>query len=94
MKLLLLVPRGLQAAMIGPYGNRWVDTPNFDLLAEAGTVFDRHFSARPGTPLLDAALLEALRNANVPVRFVRDTIDHTVYRAIGSRHGGEVATID
>ena len=25
------VPRGLQAALIGPYGNRWIDTPNFDV---------------------------------------------------------------
>jgi arylsulfatase A-like enzyme len=73
MKLLLLVPRALQAALISPYGNRWIDTPNFDLLAEAGTVFDSHLSARPGTPLLDATLLEALRIANVPVRLLRDT---------------------
>jgi prepilin-type N-terminal cleavage/methylation domain-containing protein/prepilin-type processing-associated H-X9-DG protein len=28
------------------------------------------------------------------VRFVRDTIEHSVYRAVGSRHGGEVAALD
>ncbi|MGL4550934.1 MAG: sulfatase-like hydrolase/transferase [Gemmataceae bacterium] len=72
MKLLLLIPRGLQAALIGPYGNRWTDTPNFDLLAEAGTVFDRHLSARPGTAPLDDALLDALRAAGVRTRLLRD----------------------
>ncbi|NBO91542.1 MAG: hypothetical protein EBV06_04400 [Planctomycetia bacterium] len=73
MKTLLLIPRGLQPALIGPYGNRWIDTPNFDLLAEAGVVFDRQYSSRPGTPLLDSSFLDALRDAGVSTRFIRDT---------------------
>jgi arylsulfatase A-like enzyme len=47
MKLLVLVPRGLRVDMLGPYGNRWIDTPNLDILAASGTVFDRHFSVHP-----------------------------------------------
>jgi hypothetical protein len=73
MKVLVLVLRGLQTAFLGPYGNRWIDTPNFDLLAEAGTLRDWHFADRPGTcPLSERDWLAALRTANVPVRIVRD----------------------
>jgi len=48
MKLLAVVARGLRADMLGPYGNRWIDTPNLDILAAGGAVFDRHFAASPG----------------------------------------------
>src|SRR3954471_15344606 len=47
MKLLVLVVRGLQAGAIGPYGNRWIDTPTLDALATGGVVFDWHFAAHP-----------------------------------------------
>src|SRR4051794_12602494 len=85
MKLLVLVLRGLQTAMLGPYGNRWVDTPNFDILAASGAAFDWHFSAHPddahrvwrdgqhtfGPPGTD--LFAALREVGVPVRLVLDS---------------------
>jgi hypothetical protein len=47
MKLLVLVLRGLQAGAIGPYGNRWIDTPTLDALAAGGVVFDWHLAAHP-----------------------------------------------
>jgi hypothetical protein len=47
MKLLVLVVRGLQAALLGPYGNRWLDTFTFDALAAQGVVFTSHFSVHP-----------------------------------------------
>jgi arylsulfatase A-like enzyme len=47
MKLLVLVLRGLQASALGPYGNRWIDTPTCDALAAGGVVFDWHFAAVP-----------------------------------------------
>jgi arylsulfatase A-like enzyme len=73
MKVLLLVLRGLQTAMLSPYGNRWIDTPNFDLLAEAGTVFDWHFANHPEQPLLSQdGEMAALREAGNTVRLLRD----------------------
>jgi hypothetical protein len=47
MKCLVLILRGLQAGAIGPYGNRWIDTPTLDALATGGVVFDWHFAAHP-----------------------------------------------
>jgi arylsulfatase A-like enzyme len=47
MKLLVLVLRGLQAGALGPYGNRWIDTPTCDALAAGGVVFDWHFAVQP-----------------------------------------------
>src|SRR5271167_154928 len=47
MRLLLLVLRGLQAGAVGPYGNRWIDTPTLDALAAGGVVFDWHLAAHP-----------------------------------------------
>ncbi len=47
MKLCVLVARGLGAAHIGPYGNRWVDTTALDALASQGVVFDLHLAAHP-----------------------------------------------
>jgi arylsulfatase A-like enzyme len=47
MKLCVLVARGLGAAHIGPYGNRWVDTTALDALASQGVVFDVHLAAHP-----------------------------------------------
>jgi hypothetical protein len=47
MKLLVLIVRGLQAGALGPYGNRWIDTPTFDALATGGVVFDWHLAAHP-----------------------------------------------
>src|SRR5215208_1260352 len=81
MKLLVLVLRGLQTAIRGPYGNRWVDTPNFDILAASGVVFDWHFSAHPddahrvwrdGRHAAGPDLFDALRSAGVPVRIIFD----------------------
>jgi arylsulfatase A-like enzyme len=69
--------------MAGPYGNRWIDTPNFDILATQGVVFDWHFSARPSQPLLDtvfspgwngpAPLADALGEARVATHLILDT---------------------
>jgi hypothetical protein len=74
MKVLVVVLRGLQTAFLGPYGNRWIDTPNFDLLAEAGTLWDWHFADRPGHTALELPeWLAALRAANVPVCIIRDS---------------------
>ena len=86
MKLLVVVPRGLQAAMLGPYGNRWIDTPNLDILASAGTVFDWHFACHPSeahavwrsgqhrfAPAASPDLIAALRAAGVQARLVHDS---------------------
>jgi hypothetical protein len=55
MKLLFLILRGLQAGAIGPYGNRWIDTPTLDALAAGGVVFDWHFAAHPDRPGAEGA---------------------------------------
>src|SRR4051794_1890270 len=86
MKLLVVVPRGLQAAMLGPYGNRWIDTPNFDILAAAGVVFDWHFSCHPSAahavwrsgrhqfrPAASPDLLAVLKEKGVQARLVHDS---------------------
>jgi arylsulfatase A-like enzyme len=44
MKVLVLIARGLQAGLLGCYGNRWIDTPALDTLAANGVVFDQHFA--------------------------------------------------
>ncbi|MFQ3594399.1 MAG: sulfatase-like hydrolase/transferase [Gemmataceae bacterium] len=73
MKTVVVVLRGLQTAFLSPYGNRWIDTPNFDLLATAGTLFDWHFADRPGTTAVHhEGWLNSLREAKVSVRILRD----------------------
>ncbi len=47
MKLCVLVARGLGAAHVGPYGNRWIDTPALNALAAQSVVFDVHLAAHP-----------------------------------------------
>jgi len=47
MKLLVIVARGLSVLPLGPYGNRWIDTPTLDALAASGVVFDWHFADHP-----------------------------------------------
>src|SRR5262249_37299679 len=47
MKLLVIVARGLNVLPLGPYGNRWIDTPTLDALAASGVVFDWHFADHP-----------------------------------------------
>jgi arylsulfatase A-like enzyme len=85
MKLLVLVPRGLRADMLGPYGNRWIDTPNFDILAANGAVFDLHFSVHPDEAHAvwrsgryqfhrgEGGLLAPLAAAGIQTRLVLDT---------------------
>lgn len=47
MKLCVLILRGLDASHLGPYGNRWVDTPALNALASQGVVFETHLAAHP-----------------------------------------------
>jgi len=47
MKALVVILRGLPAGAIGPYGNRWIETPTLDALATRGVVYDWHFSVHP-----------------------------------------------
>jgi arylsulfatase A-like enzyme len=44
MKILVIVARGLQAGMVGCYGNSWIDTPSLDALTAGGILFDWHFA--------------------------------------------------
>jgi arylsulfatase A-like enzyme len=44
MRVVVVSARGLQARLLGLYGNLWIDTPSLDALAAAGVVFDRHFA--------------------------------------------------
>jgi arylsulfatase A-like enzyme len=46
MKVMVISPRGLRLALLGPYGNLWVDTPALNELAASGIVFDWHFANR------------------------------------------------
>ncbi len=86
MKFLAVVIRGLRADMIGPYGNRWIDTPNLDILAAGGAVFDLHFSCHPAEahavwrtgrhrfrPSAGADLIPSLSVGDVKTCLVRDT---------------------
>ena len=43
----------LQAGMLGPYGNAWIRTPEFDRLAAQSYLFDQAYACEP---TLDAAL--------------------------------------
>lgn len=47
MSVIVIAARGLPAGWVGPYGNEWVVTPNFDRLAAEGVTFDRHLSDCP-----------------------------------------------
>lgn len=49
MKILVLNTYGFHLGFIGCYGNDWIATPNLDLLAAQGVVFDRHFVNVPDT---------------------------------------------
>lgn len=44
MKILVIAARGLQASLVGAYGNHWVTTPALDALAASGTLFDACFA--------------------------------------------------
>lgn len=44
MKAIVLIARGLQAGVLGCYGNWWTITPTLDTLAAEGVVFDWHFA--------------------------------------------------
>jgi arylsulfatase A-like enzyme len=55
MKILVIVARGLQASLVGAYGNHWVTTPALDALAARGVLFDRCYA--------DAASPEGVRRA-------------------------------
>lgn len=48
MKVLVLVARGLQASLVGCYGNHWVTTPALDRLAARGVVFDACYADAAG----------------------------------------------
>jgi len=57
MKVILIVANGLNCHWLGPYGNEWVSTPAFDLLASESVVFDRHFATDPhSSEILNACL--------------------------------------
>jgi arylsulfatase A-like enzyme len=47
MKAIVITVRDLPAGYLGSYGNEWIATPNFDLLAAEGVVFDRHYADHP-----------------------------------------------
>ncbi len=47
MKILVLNTFGFHLGYIGCYGNDWIATPNLDLLAAQGVVFDQHFVGVP-----------------------------------------------
>jgi arylsulfatase A-like enzyme len=44
MKILVIVARGLQASLVGAYGNHWVMTPALDALAARGILFDHCYA--------------------------------------------------
>jgi arylsulfatase A-like enzyme len=62
---------GLQAGMLGCYGNAWVRTPQIDRLAAQGFVFDQAFVT---DPMLDAVLNSLWRDksASVPMTLITD----------------------
>jgi arylsulfatase A-like enzyme len=44
---LVLTVDGLHSGFLGPYGNTWIQTPEFDALAAEGFVFDQAMIAHP-----------------------------------------------
>ncbi len=69
MKILVIVARGLQASLVGAYGNHWVTTAALDALAARGVLFDAHFA--------DAASPEGSRRSWRTARYSFDP--HTDY---------------
>ncbi|MFO0880666.1 MAG: sulfatase-like hydrolase/transferase [Gemmataceae bacterium] len=51
MKLVVILIRGLQAGITGPYGNRWVETFSLNTLAVHGVVFDAFHAVHPAPEL-------------------------------------------
>jgi len=47
MKQIVFAAHGCPIGCLGPYGNEWIATPNFDRLAAEGIVYDRHFAEFP-----------------------------------------------
>jgi arylsulfatase A-like enzyme len=76
MNVLVLAAHGLNCHWLGPYGNEWVSTPAFDVLACEAVVFDRHFADDPSPPGFGGScpptIRRALRAAGVTVAFVDD----------------------
>lgn len=50
MKALVVTFDRLPAAQLACYGNEWMETPNFDVLASQSAVFEQHFAEIPGRP--------------------------------------------
>jgi arylsulfatase A-like enzyme len=47
MPIIVFALHGCPLSYLGPYGNEWVATPNFDRLAAEGIVFDQHYATGP-----------------------------------------------
>ncbi len=62
---LVLTVDGLHSGFLGPYGNTWIQTPEFDALAAEGFVFDQAMIAHPRLDKVFDALWSASRT-NAP----------------------------
>jgi hypothetical protein len=87
MKLLFLVLRGLQAGAIGPYGNRWIDTPTLDALAAGGVVFDWHFATHPDRPGADHAWRSGCFSFPLPGSTTPPLCSPDILRLLGAKKG-------
>src|SRR5262245_2813517 len=47
MKILMIIPHGLNAQSLGCYGNESLSTPALDRLAAEGIVFHQHYADHP-----------------------------------------------
>jgi arylsulfatase A-like enzyme len=66
MKVVLIVPHGLNASYLGCYGNEWVTTPTFDRLAAEGIVFDQHYADHPDADCLCGYFLSGYYHFSCP----------------------------
>lgn len=76
MNVVVLVAHGLNCHWLGPYGNEWVNTPTFNLLAGESIVFDQHFSNEPSEEGFSNSCLlplwQRLRDRHISTTLVAD----------------------
>jgi arylsulfatase A-like enzyme len=75
MNVVVVVARGLRADMLGCYGNLWIETPNLDMLAAGGVLFDWHFADRAGPAAWHSWLTGRYRFADAAADDASDTFN-------------------
>jgi hypothetical protein len=70
--LICLSVDGLQAGMLGPYGNAWIRTPAINQLAAQSLTFDQAFAREPSLDAIFTAIWLPGISGNRPASLITD----------------------